>query len=125
MTHPPSCVDLIEKIDENQSVPTNESTNMLEPDQWDDVLSRVMGTVYRGTERVSSNALLSALEVGPDPVTRQKGAKRLRSSMRRLGGTGARAMRIPAENGHAAGSSGYWRFPSRPPQPDVNVDSDV
>jgi hypothetical protein len=125
MTHPPSCVDLIEKIDENQSVPTNESTNMLEPDQWDDVLSRVMGTVYRGTERVSSNALLSALEVGPDPVTRQKVAKRLRSSMRRLGWTGPRAMRIPAENGHAAGSSGYWRLPSRPPQPDVNVDSDV
>jgi hypothetical protein len=24
---PPSCVDLIEQIDENQSVPTNESTN--------------------------------------------------------------------------------------------------
>ena len=34
-------------------------------------------------------------------------------------------MRIPAENLHAAGSSGYWRLPSRPPQPDVNVDSDV
>ena len=34
-------------------------------------------------------------------------------------------MRIPAENGHAAGSNGYWRLPSRPPQPDVNVDSDV
>ena len=34
-------------------------------------------------------------------------------------------MRIPAENGHAAGSSGYWRLPSRPPQLDVNVDSDV
>src|SRR5262249_126195 len=45
--------------------------------------------------------------------------------MRRLGWTGPRAMRIPAENGHAAGSSGYWRLPSRPPQPDVNVDSDV
>ena len=34
-------------------------------------------------------------------------------------------MRIPTENGHAAGSSGYWRLPSRPPQPDANVDSDV
>jgi hypothetical protein len=34
-------------------------------------------------------------------------------------------MRIPAENGHAAGSSGYWRLPSRPPQPDANVDGEV
>jgi hypothetical protein len=49
---------------------------MLEPDQWDAVLSRITGTVYRGTERVSSNALLNALEVGPDPVLRQKVAKR-------------------------------------------------
>jgi ABC-type uncharacterized transport system substrate-binding protein len=44
---------------------------MLEPDQWDAVLSRVTGTIYRGTERISSNALLNALEVGPDPSTRQ------------------------------------------------------
>jgi hypothetical protein len=76
MTLPPSCVDLIERIDENQSVPTNESTNMLEPDEWNAVLSRVTGTIYRGTERISSNALLNLLEVGPDPVTRQKVAKR-------------------------------------------------
>jgi hypothetical protein len=34
------------------------------------------GTIYRGTERISSNALLNALQVGPDPVTRQKVAKR-------------------------------------------------
>src|SRR6516165_231208 len=45
--------------------------------------------------------------------------------MRRLGWTGPRAMRIPAENGHAAGSSGYWRLPSRPPQPAVNVEGEV
>jgi hypothetical protein len=122
---PPSGVDLIEQIDENQSVSTNESTNMLELDQWDAVLSRVSGTFYRGTERISSNALLNALQVGPDPVIRQKVAKRLRAPMRRLGWTGPRAMRIPAENGHAAGSSGYWRLPSRPPQPDANVDGEV
>jgi hypothetical protein len=42
---------------------------MLEPDQWDAVLSRVSGTIYRGTERISSNALLNLLEVGPDPAT--------------------------------------------------------
>jgi len=52
-------------------------------------------------------------------------AKRLRAPMRRLGWTGPRAMRIPAENGHAAGSSGYWRLPSRPPQPAVNVEDEV
>jgi hypothetical protein len=98
---------------------------MLERDQWDAVLSRIAGTLYRGTERISSNALLNALEVGPDPVLRQRVAKRLRTPMRRLGWTGPRAMRIPTENGHAAGSSGYWRLPSRPPQPDANVDSDV
>jgi hypothetical protein len=50
---------------------------MLEPDQWDAVLSRVTGTVYRGTERISSNALLNLLEVGPDPIARQRMAKRL------------------------------------------------
>jgi hypothetical protein len=50
---------------------------MLEPDQWDAVLSRITGTVYRGTERISSAALLDLLEVGSDPVARQKVAKRL------------------------------------------------
>ena len=45
---------------------------MLEPDQWDRVLSRARGTVYRSTKRISSNALLTLLEVGPDPVIRQK-----------------------------------------------------
>jgi hypothetical protein len=98
---------------------------MLEPDQWDAVLSRVSGTIYRKTERISSNALLNLLEVGPDPVIRQRVGKRLVSHMRRLGWTGPRAMRIPAENGHAAGSSGYWRLPSRPPQPAVNVEGEV
>jgi hypothetical protein len=73
---PPLCVDLLEQIDENQFVPTNESTNMLEPDQWVTVLGRITGTVYRGTERISSNALLNLLGVDADPVTRQKVAKR-------------------------------------------------
>jgi len=51
---------------------------MLPPDEWQAVLSRLVGTVYRGTERISSNALLNLLEVGPDPVIRQKMAKRQR-----------------------------------------------
>jgi hypothetical protein len=49
---------------------------MLEPEHWNSALSSVTGTVYRGTERISSNALLNLLEVGPDPVFRQKVAKR-------------------------------------------------
>ena len=98
---------------------------MLEPDQWDSVLGSVKGTIVRGTERVSSNRLLDLLKVGPDPVTRQRIGKRLVVRMRRLGWTGPRAMRIPAENGHAAGSSGYWRLQSRPPRPAVNVEGDV
>jgi hypothetical protein len=98
---------------------------MLPPDQWDTVLSRARGTIYRNTERISSNAVLNLLEVGPDPVARQRIGKRLIGPMRRLGWTGPRAMRIPAENGHAAGSSGYWRLPSGLRQPDVGVGGEV
>jgi hypothetical protein len=49
---------------------------MLESDQWESVVDSVTGTMYRGTERISSNALLNLLEVGPDPILRQKVAKR-------------------------------------------------
>ena len=49
---------------------------MLEPDQWDAVLSRITGAIYRATERISSNRLLDLLGVDADPVTRQKVAKR-------------------------------------------------
>ena len=49
---------------------------MLEPDKWESALSRARGTIYRNTERISSNALLNLLEVGPDPVLRQRVAKR-------------------------------------------------
>jgi hypothetical protein len=79
---PPSRVDLFEQIDENQSIPTNESTNMLELDQWDAVLSRVTGTIYRSTERVSTAHCFDLLELGPDPVTRQKIGKRTDSDVR-------------------------------------------
>jgi hypothetical protein len=52
--------------DATRTVPTNESTNMLKPDQWEAVLSRGTDRVYRGTERVSStNALLNLLEGWP------------------------------------------------------------
>jgi hypothetical protein len=105
--------------------PAQRDRKMLEPDQWEDVLGRIAGTVSRGTERISSNALLNLLEVGPDPVLRQKVSKRIRSYMRRLGWTGPRAMRIPAEKDHAAGASGYWRLPNRLPHPDASVDGGV
>ena len=49
---------------------------MLEPDRWHGVLGNVTGTIYRGTERISSNALLNLLEVCPDQVTQQKVTKR-------------------------------------------------
>jgi hypothetical protein len=89
---------------------------MLEPDQWEDVFSRVTGTVYRGTERISSNALLHLLEVGPDPVLRQKVGKRLVSHMRRLGWIGPRAMRIPGTTGTV---QGYWRRPGQLARPHI------
>jgi hypothetical protein len=56
---------------------------------------------------------------------RRRVGKRLVSHMRRLGWTGPRAMRIPPENGHAAGSSGYWRLPSHPRRPAMNVEGEV
>jgi len=37
---------------------------MLPPEECDSVLGSITGTIYRGTERVSSNALLNLLEVG-------------------------------------------------------------
>jgi hypothetical protein len=72
---PPSPVDIVDESDATRTVPTKEPTNMLEPDQWEDVLSKVTGTVYRGTERVTSSALFNALVVGPVPA-RQKVGKR-------------------------------------------------
>jgi hypothetical protein len=73
----------------------------------DQVLSRITGTIIRGVERVATAQCLDLLGVGPDPVTRQKVAKRLPSRMKMLGWHGPRALRI-------SGSSpvqGYWRVP--------------
>jgi hypothetical protein len=97
---------------------------MLEADQWPRVLANLQGTVVRGTERISSNALLDVLQVDPDPGTRQRVAKRLVSAMRRAGWNGPRAMRIPGENGPGA-RNGYWRSPFRPRQPAVPVEGEI
>src|SRR5262249_31358047 len=63
---PPSSVDIIDESDATRRYPQRSPKNMLEPDQWDAVLSRVTGTLYRGTERVSTAHCLDLLEVGPD-----------------------------------------------------------
>jgi hypothetical protein len=98
---------------------------MLDADQWPRVLASVTGRIVRGTERISATRLLDALDVGPDPALRQKVGKRLVGAMRRAGWSGPKPMRIPGENGHAAGANGYWRVPSRSRQPDVPVGGDV
>ena len=98
---------------------------MLPADQWPNVLANVRGTIVRGSERISSNRLLDALGVGDDPVLRAKVSKRLRTPMRTLGWHGPRPMRIPSENGHTAGCSGYWRSPSRLSQLAVPVEGAV
>lgn len=84
---------------------------MLEPDQWDSVLSTITGTVFRGTERVATRDILNALQVPQERELRQKLGKRLVTRMRALGWTGPRTMRIDA----GVSKAGYWRLPMRPP----------
>ena len=61
---------------------------MLEPDEWDSVLGSVTGTIYRGTERISSNALLNALGVPNDPslIPARIFSTSQRTAIRREGG---------------------------------------
>src|SRR5262249_8982767 len=73
----------------------------------DQVLSRITGTLVRGTERVSTAQCLDLLGVEADPVTRQRMAKRLPSRMRALGWHGPRALRISGPSP----VQGYWRVP--------------
>jgi hypothetical protein len=89
---------------------------MLEPEHWNSALSSITGALIRGTERVSTAHCLDLLEVGPDPVIRQKVGKRVVSHMRRLGWTGPRAMRIPGTTGTV---QGYWRRPGQFPRPHI------
>jgi hypothetical protein len=56
--------------------PQQDPQNMLELEQWNSAISSITGTLVRGTERVSTAHCLDLLEVGPDPSTRQKVAKR-------------------------------------------------
>jgi len=49
---------------------------MLEPDRWPEVLGRLVGAVYRGTERIASGTIMNALGVPTDRWSRQKEGKR-------------------------------------------------
>ena len=71
---------------------------MLEPREWESVLTGARGTIYRGTERISSNRLLDLLG---------RGWQNEFLLVCELGWHGPRALRI-------SGSSpvrGYWRVP--------------
>jgi hypothetical protein len=61
-------------------IPTKGPAIMLGLEQWNSTLSGITGTLVRGTERITSSALFNALEVGPDPSTRQKVGKRTETS---------------------------------------------
>src|SRR6516164_1656600 len=44
---------------------------MLETHEWDDVLGRLVGVQFRGTERIASSTILDALGVAQDKEARQ------------------------------------------------------
>jgi hypothetical protein len=83
---------------------------MLEPDQWNEVLGRLVGTVYRGIERIASATIMNALGVPSDKEARQREGKRIVSP--RLGWNGPKNMRIDA----TVCRHGYWRIPNAPPK---------
>jgi hypothetical protein len=76
---------------------------MLEPDKWDEVLGRLVGTVYRGTERISTREILPVL--GCSERETKLIAKRMRSS----GWSGPKPIRIMGTNGKSVVVSGYER----------------
>src|SRR5262245_44770723 len=89
------------------AVPHQGPAHMLEPSQWHSALSSITGTLVRGTERVATAQCLDLLGVGPDPVLRQRLAKRLPARMRAAGWRGPRALRISGPSP----VQGYWRVP--------------
>src|SRR5262249_7129047 len=64
-------------------------------------------TRVRGSERIATKDVLDALGVAPDPVTRQRMAKRLPPRMQALGWHGPRALPISGPSP----VQGYWRVP--------------
>jgi hypothetical protein len=109
------------------SVPTSNSASsapkMLEPDQWDSVLSRLTGSVHRGIEKIRTATVLDAL--GLSTLKRglqQQEAKRLIPHMRSLGWQGPKALRFT----DSTTANGYWRLSNRLPstvsQPPLALD---
>ena len=96
---------------------------MLPPDEWDQVLNRLTGTIFRGTERISSAVIMNALGVPTDQMTRAKEGKRIVHIMRRLGWTGPKEMRVDA----GTSTRGYWRIPNAPPKaaPELFLDHEL
>ena len=86
---------------------------MLEPDHWDNVLSRITGTIYRGTERISSNRLLDLLGVDGDPVTRQKVGKRSKIFDRGLGPCVSLSWPPRCRQAHSLPAAGVSPTPAR------------
>src|SRR6516225_6019586 len=87
-----------DQSDGNRFVPIKRTRNVLEPREWESVLTGARGTIYRGTERISSNRLLDLLG---------RGWQNEFLLVCELGWHGPRALRI-------SGSSpvrGYWRVP--------------
>jgi hypothetical protein len=94
---------------------------MLPFDQWNEVLSKLRGTVFRDAERLPSAAVLDALQVGGSQYERANVAKRVVATMRQLGWSGPKAIRF------ADGSmgSGYWRIAGALPTPLVEDHSEL
>jgi hypothetical protein len=86
------------------------------------------GTLYRGTERISSAAVLNALGVPPcEPITglpkgellngpahkrRAHMGKQIANRMRNMGWIGPKMLRVDANSSQ----QGYWRIPSALPR---------
>jgi hypothetical protein len=94
---------------------------MLEPDQWDEVISRLQGVVYRGTERLASSVVLDALGVPPTQQDRRREGKPVSVAMNRWGWVGPKEMRVTA----GTTCRGYWRLPNTPPRLVENLDVDL
>jgi len=73
----------------------------------DQALSRITGTVVRGTERIATKDVLAFLGL-PDSET-----KRLAQAMRAQGWSGPRSMRFTDATGRSVVASGYERKPGQ------------
>jgi hypothetical protein len=92
------------------------------PDDYETTLASLNGVFFRGTERLATATILSALHIGPDALLRRKLGKRLVSIMRRLGWNGPKTMFIPGRINDRGNSAAYWRLPLHKPEPTALAD---